>query len=360
MQSPPALDIVRKSLVSRGHDAAIVSHMPGIRRITGFSGSNALLLVSQRDALLLTDGRYAEQVTKQTSNLDFGIVAGSLIEGALQSSIIQEAKAVAIQGGHFSAEDFVRTESALKSRGVDIVVTKDWLQVLFAAKTSTEINLIKKAQAITDNVFDELLPTLRDGVSEKEVAAEIVYMHLRAGADRMSFDPIVAFGKNSALPHARPTKRVLRRNDAILIDMGCFVDGYASDMTRMVFFGTPSSEYSHVYDIVLEAKSRAINNVHRGVSCKDLDTMARDHISASGYGDNFIHSLGHGIGLEIHEYPAVSARSRAHLESGMVITIEPGIYIEDSFGVRIEDIVVVEDGGCEVLTRATSEMLVIG
>ncbi|NND72679.1 MAG: aminopeptidase P family protein [Rhodothermales bacterium] len=355
----PALEIVRKSLVSIGYDAAVVSHLPHIRRITGFTGSNALLFVSRRDALLLTDGRYSDQVARETQNVEYSIESGSLVESILEKSVVQGNSTVAVQGEYLVAQDFARIESFLHSHGANAVLTKDWLQAVFAAKSDGEIESIRQAQAITDRVLEQIPGLIRKGITEKELAAEIVHLHMIAGADRMSFDPIVAFGENSALPHARPTLRTLRHNEPVLIDMGCFNDGYASDMTRMIYYGRPDPKFLQIHGIVLESKRRAIDSVRAGLSCRGLDEMARSHIRSSGYEDKFVHSLGHGVGLEVHEYPSVSTRSAAHLEKGMVITIEPGIYLTGEFGVRVEDIVAVGLDGCDVLTSSPSELLVV-
>jgi Xaa-Pro aminopeptidase len=191
------------------------------------------------------------------------------------------------------------------------------------------------------------------------VAAEIVYQHLQRGAARMSFDPIVASGEHGALPHQRPTDHALRPGDMVVLDFGCVLEGYASDMTRTIALGEPGETARTVYNVVLEAQERAIGAVHAGLSTQALDGVARDTITAAGYGAYFSHGLGHGIGLQTHEWPRISYHVDDQLPEGAVITIEPGIYLPDQFGVRIEDIVVVRADGCENLTASPKSLIVL-
>jgi Xaa-Pro aminopeptidase len=191
------------------------------------------------------------------------------------------------------------------------------------------------------------------------VAAEIVYQHLQRGAARMSFDPIVAGGEHGAIPHNRPTGRVLKQGDMVVLDFGCVIDGYASDMTRTVALGEPGASARAVYDVVLDAQERAIDAVHAGMSTKALDRVARDTITEAGYGEYFGHGLGHGIGLQTHEWPRLSYHVDDELPEGATVTIEPGIYLPGQFGVRIEDIVVVRDGGCQNLTSSPKSLIVL-
>ena len=196
-------------------------------------------------------------------------------------------------------------------------------------------------------------------MTEQELAAEIVYQHLRRGASAMSFDPIVASGPNSALPHARPTERTLQQGDMVVIDMGCFVNGYASDMTRTISIGEPDEEARKVYNVVLQAQESALSAASAQLSNSALDNVARSFIKDSGYGAYFTHSLGHGVGLQIHEWPSISWRMDHPLSAGMVLTIEPGIYLPGKVGVRIEDMIQLTQDGCENLTGSTKELIVI-
>lgn len=216
---------------------------------------------------------------------------------------------------------------------------------------------MRRAQAVTDAVFEHLLEFIKPGMQEQEIAAEIVYQHLSRGAERMSFDPIVASGPNAALPHGRPTSKRLQQGELVLVDMGCFVDGYASDMTRTIAIGEPGDEARAVYNLVLDAQERAIESAHGGIASADLDDAARSVIAAGGYGDYFSHGLGHGVGLQIHEWPRVSYHVDYTLPVGAAVTIEPGIYLPDRIGVRIEDLIILREDGCDNLTASPKSLI---
>ena len=200
---------------------------------------------------------------------------------------------------------------------------------------------------------------MKPGISELDVSAEISYLHKKHGAEKDSFDPIVVSGPRSSLPHGRPSSKKIKRGELITLDFGCFYNGYCSDLTRTVAVGKLSGETRKVYGIVLDAQLKAIDCAQSGVEAKDLDRIARSHIHSKGYGKYFGHGLGHGIGLQIHEFPRVSARSTHTLQTGNVITVEPGIYLPGKFGVRIEDDIVIRDGRCDVLTAAPKSLMIV-
>ena len=209
-------------------------------------------------------------------------------------------------------------------------------------------------------MFAEICDWIKPGVTEQEVSAEIVYRHLLHGADKMSFDPIVASGSNGALPHARPSDRVLREGEFVVMDMGCFLDGYASDMTRTIALGEPSDEARRVYNIVLEAQEAALQAARSGITGTDLDDIARQIIKDAGYDEYFGHGLGHGVGLEIHEWPRLSYHVTHDLPDGAAVTVEPGIYLPEKFGVRIEDLIILHPDGHDNLTQSPKALQVIG
>jgi Xaa-Pro aminopeptidase len=250
---------------------------------------------------------------------------------------------------------------ALKKQfaGVFWVPVENFLGDAVAVKDHAALDKIRSAQRLTDEVFEHILGLLEPGISEHEVAAEITYQHMRRGASRLSFDPIVASGPNGALPHARATGRTMQSGELVVLDFGCVLDGYVSDMTRTVALADPGADARRVYDVVLDAQRRAVDAARGGMVSRALDKVARDVIEGEGFGPFFSHSLGHGVGLEVHEWPGVSYRSDAVLPVGAVITIEPGVYLPGRFGVRIEDMVVLQDEGCEVLTRSPKELLVL-
>jgi Xaa-Pro aminopeptidase len=234
------------------------------------------------------------------------------------------------------------------------------LTELIGIKEDREVERLRRAQRVTESVFDHILDVLEPGMTEREVAAEVTYQHLKRGAEKMSFDPIVASGSNGALPHARPTDRTLRTGDLVVLDMGGFVEGYASDMTRTVAIGQPSDAARRGYEVVRRAQQRALDAAEAGMTGKELDAVARTVIEQAGLGDAFSHGLGHGIGLQVHEWPRVSHTVDQELPAGACVTIEPGVYVpDDEYGVRIEDIVVLRENGCERLTTASTEFHVI-
>ncbi len=226
-------------------------------------------------------------------------------------------------------------------------------------KDEGEVALIRYATRITDKVFRKILSLVRPGVRECDIAAEISYWHRKYGAECDAFDPIVASGERGALPHARASEKIIRRGEMVILDFGCCYRGYHSDLTRTVSVGKPSAEMKKVYRIVYDAQMKAIDAVHSGVSARSVDAVARKHIRQNGYGRYFIHSLGHGLGIHVHEPLRLSVLSKSILQTGNVMTIEPGIYIPGCGGVRIEDDIVVKENGCEVLTKSPKELITV-
>lgn len=352
--TPPALHHV---LETYAVDAVLLTFMPDIRWATGFTGSNALVLVLREDVHFLTDGRYAEQADQEVEGAHVHTPGYALHEHVAEQGWLHTGQHVLFQADHVTVHERERWDEVYD--GIVWKAADDVLVRAVAQKSDAEIAAMRRAQAITETVLDEVLGMLRPGISERDVAAEITYRHLRHGAEHMAFAPIVASGPNAARPHARATGRVLRDGDVVLIDMGGVVDGYASDMTRTVVLGTPPPSFEEVYDVVLEAQQQAIDTARAGIPSDALDAAARSVIEDAGYGDAFPHSLGHGLGLQVHEWPPVSYRSDAPLPARAAITIEPGIYLPGQFGVRIEDVVVLQRGGCERITQAPKELLIL-
>lgn len=355
------IDSIRTLFDIHQADAALITNLPDIRWACGFSGSNGILLIDRQTCHFLTDGRYTEQSERELADagldMRIHIASGNLYAHAAEAGLFEDLNDVIVQSDQLSLEAF----SYLKAQVKDVAWVKvsSLVSPLVACKTPVEINRIRAAQAITDAVFTYLCGFIKPGMTEQEIAAEIVYQHLLRGASAMSFEPIVASGPNGALPHARPTSRTLQNQDLVVIDMGCFLDGYASDMTRTLAIGEPDREALKVYNTVLEAQLAALDSASAGISSKTLDATARDIITRDGYGDFFTHSLGHGVGLQIHEWPSISWRTDTPLKPGMAITIEPGIYVPGFCGVRIEDLIVIEDGGCTNLTQSSKDLIKI-
>jgi Xaa-Pro aminopeptidase len=280
-----------------------------------------------------------------------------LFEHVAEAGLLGGAEDVLLQGDHLPYAEVERFRQLLQE--VRFLPVAALLDEDVAAKSEDEVARVRAAQAVTDAVFDAVLPHVGPGVREQDLAAEIVYQHLRRGCERMAFEPIVASGLRSALPHARPTSKALRSGELVVLDFGGVLDGYASDMTRTVAVGEPGEEARRVYRVVLDAQEAALAQAAAGRTGRELDQAARQVIEAAGLGAFFPHSLGHGIGLEAHEWPRLSSRVEDVLPAGATVTVEPGVYLPERFGVRVEDLVVLREGGCENLTASPKALLVL-
>lgn len=350
--------LVRRQMQRRRADALFVTHAPNIRYLCGFSGSNGLLVVKARSVLFFTDPRYAEQASSEVRGARVGIVAaGTLAQGAHKARVLAGATAVGFDGDRVPVAH-LNTWKAL-FRGVRFRDASGMIDALRAVKAPEELAGIRRAVDATDRVFSAVLGLIRAGVRERDLAAEITYRHRLEGADRDAFDPIVVSGPRSALIHGRPSDRRLRNGDALLLDFGCVVDGWCSDLTRTVFIGRAPRALREAHAAVLRAQRKAIAEARPGMTGRELDGIARESLTRDGYGDQFPHALGHGLGLEVHEQPRISWASSDVLAEGMVATVEPGVYIPGTGGVRIEDDVVFRASGVEVLNRAPRELLVL-
>ncbi|MGA7160336.1 MAG: aminopeptidase P family protein [Bacteroidota bacterium] len=347
-----------RDVLERKHcDAFITSFIPHLRYLTGFSGSNGLCIVTHAKVFFLTDFRYKEQIRNEVACSRSFITSGELVEKASEEKLLGGCKRVGVEQDYLQ----IAQHRGLKRNfhAVRFVPTSELVESLASVKRGAEILLIAKAVAITDSVFEELLKIVRAGISELDVSAEISYLHKKHGAENDSFEPIVVSGPRGSLPHGRPSSKKVKKGELVTLDLGCFYKGYCSDLTRTVAVGKPSDEARKVYGIVLQAQQRAIDSARSGVKAKNIDGVARGFISSKGYGKYFGHGLGHGIGLQIHEFPRISARSMHTLQSGNVVTVEPGIYLPQKFGIRIEDDIVIRDGTCDVLTRASKALIVV-
>ncbi len=355
--SSDRLTSIRSRIDSLGEHSLLITAQEDIRWACGFSGSNGALLVFPDGAILFTDGRYATQAPEEAVGVEVEIVSGDFLEAVGEAVAPFQLKSIAIDSATTPVSSFRRMQSW--SDPPIIRPFESPLAPLMVSKDSAELDLLRAAQKITDAVFEEIIPLIRPGVSESELAAEIVYRHLRRGAERMSFEPIVASGSNAALPHARSSERKLGTGELIVLDFGCFYRGYASDMTRTVGLGTPEPDAVAAYRLVQDAQAAAQGAARSGMRCSDLDAVARKRIEAAGFGDAFSHSLGHGIGVRIHERPRVSSSNDRILPENAVVTIEPGVYIPGRFGVRIENAVILRAGGCEALPESSTDLLLL-
>lgn len=344
-----------RELKARSLDALLITHLPNVQYLSGFSGSNGACVITRNYHTFVTDGRYIAQSKEEVRGFRILITKTKLFDELAAKGVLRSKKRVGIESSHVTLAE-LRTIKKLFP-GVTFVQTDGIVERQAAIKQPDEIERIRKAIAVTDAVFESVLHILKPGVRELEIAAEISYLHRLAGSDADAFEPIVASGPRGALPHAKPTSKKLKSGELVVLDFGGRLNGYMSDLTRTVAIGTISTRQKEIYDTVYEAQMLAIEAVRPGMTAKELDAIARDHIASRGFGDYFNHSLGHGVGLQIHEAPLVSYRSNDMIEKGNVITIEPGIYLPGVCGVRIEDDVVVTARGCENLTKAPKELI---
>ena len=339
------------------NDAAslMVTDITNIRYLTGFTGSSAILLVTQKDALIISDGRYEEQLRQQCPEIEHAI--RSMSEKLIEFTARQLKNRCPMEVHfEFSAISLLQFEAIGESYSGELKRSGAWIEGMRAIKDEDEIELIRKSIAINQTVFQSIIGNLTPQMTESEFAAEIEYQGRRMGADGCSFEPIVAVGENSALAHYRPGNVPIGDSDFTLIDWGLNFQGYASDLTRMVVRSKIPAKLGEIYDITLAAQLAAIAQIRPGMSAKSVDETARALIAAAGYGEQFNHGLGHGIGLNIHEGPRLSPSFEGELLEGMVVTVEPGIYLPGFGGVRIEDDVLITADGCEVLSNLPKEL----
>ena len=348
---------LRSQMREHGLDAFVVSSIPNIRYLTGFTGSNGLCVVTRYHAAFLTDPRYAQQSKDEVRGVQRHVVHGGLFDAAVNLGILKRSGTVGFESDELPHEQYRRLRRLLK--GARLSPTLRLVEELSLVKDSVELACIRRAVRITEHVYRDILRLLKPGVTEKDIAAEISYRHRRYGADRDAFEPIVASGPRSAFPHATPTARKIRNRETVILDFGCRVNGYGSDLTRTVAVGAVRPKSAEMYAVVRTAQRLAIAAVRAGMKASDLDAVARDSIRKAGYGKYFSHSLGHGLGLRVHELPRISALSKEVLQKGSVITIEPGVYVPGYGGVRIEDDVVVGKDGCSVLTTSPQKLMVV-
>lgn len=351
------LESFRKKLGEKGLDGALVMKKENYMYMSGFTGTSAYLIITQHDAVLVTDFRYREQAEIEASLYEVVQFQGDVHFTLEEQLKAKGVKRLGFEGSFLSYDRYMEFKSKL---GVDEMVPMGGIiESLRVIKDEKEIEIIKKAVEIADMAFSHILGLLKPGVRETEVAAELEYHMKKLGASGASFETIVASGKRSSMPHGVASEKALEKGDAITLDFGAVYKGYCSDMTRTVFLGKPGAELEKIYRIVLEAQEEAMEKAAKGLKGSEIDRIARDIIAREGYGDYFGHGLGHGVGLEIHEEPRLSTGSSTTMENGMTVTVEPGIYISGLGGVRIEDIIVINGDNPIVLTKSPKEMIIL-
>lgn len=344
-----------KATESIDADALLVFGAVNIRYLSGFTGSDGALVLSAGESFFLCDSRYTLQARNEAS-LCKVVEYKSKLEGIKQLLLEKRCRRVAFDAEQVPVSFFNLLTEALPD--VVFVALADQLDQIRAVKSPDEIDRIAFSAALASSAFEELLPLVVPGVSERSLALELEILMKRKGADEKAFEFIVASGERGALPHGRPTERLLKSGEMVTFDFGLSCCGYNSDETVTVAVGGVQGRLAEVYEVVKKAHDLAIAAVRPGIECKVLDSIARDYIGECGFGEYFGHGLGHGVGLEIHEKPTVSSRSSQLLEAGMIITIEPGIYLPGLGGVRIEDLLQVTADGCRLLSKVSKELIV--
>ena len=331
-------------------DAYLILSEANRRYFTGIDTSFGLVLLTEREKIFFTDFRYESYARKEL--LDFTVITvkfSELYEFAARELKKLGVTTVGYEENYITVGEFSALQSALN--GFSLVPASGALALKRAVKTEEEISKIENSQRIAEKALAKVIPLIKPGVTEREISAELTFVMLQAGADGLAFDNIVSFGENSANPHHHPSDKKLDKNELILIDFGARKDGYCSDMTRTFTLGNPHDELKAIHGIVSEAQAYALKHIKAGITGKEADSLAREYIRANGYVKEFGHSLGHGVGIEIHEEPRLGEKSDTVLVPGMVVTVEPGIYIDGLGGVRIEDLVVVREDGVLNLTN---------
>jgi Xaa-Pro aminopeptidase len=340
-----------------GVDVLVVSNLVNVRYLTGYTGTNGLALVGPRTRTFITDFRYVEQAAEEVHpSFERRRASQDLIE-AIGEALPEGALRLGFEDEHTSVRAYARLTKLLSER-VELVAVNGLVERLRAVKEPEEIEHIRAATVLADTAFERLIRDGLIGRTEREVAIALEHDMRERGADRASFETIVAAGAHGALPHAQPREVEIKRGDLVVIDWGAELDGYCSDCTRTVAAGEPGDEARDVYELVLEAQLAGLQAVKAGAGGREVDGVARAVIEAGGQGDRFGHGLGHGVGLAVHEAPRLSQRSEDELQAGNVVTVEPGVYVPGRFGVRIEDLVVTTEGGCEVLTSVPKRLIV--
>ena len=351
------LDKLISSLPSKVDGVLIVSET-NRRYFTSFPSSDGILLATKKGSVFLTDSRYIEEAQNTVKCCE----VAELRKASEQLPELCKKFGVGVlmaESERLTVAQLKAYRKILKGILLTTVGTDEMIDELRMVKSEYELESVTKAQRIAEKAFDHILCFIREGVTEREIALELDFFMLRNGAEAISFETIAISGENTSKPHGVPTDRKIRKGDFITLDYGAVVNGYHSDMTRTIAVGDVSDEQVNVYNTVLEAQLRALSVLKAGVKCSDADAAARDYIKEKGYGDFFRHSTGHGVGLEIHEKPALAPSNTKKLQVGNIVTVEPGIYIPGKFGVRIEDLAVITEKSCENLTKITKELVKI-
>lgn len=348
---------LQEGLIERGLDAVLITNDINRAYISGFVGTAGYGVVTRDNASLVTDSRYTQQAKEQAFLFKVSQFEGKPYKEL--NNILKEQGIVKLgfEDDTVTYDQYTQFQKELEVK--ELFPVQDLLTGIRKIKDETEIAKMKKAASIADKAFSHILSFIKPGMTEQEVALELEFFMKRQGASALSFDTIIVSGTRSSLPHGKPTDKIINAGELVTMDFGCIYEGYCSDMTRTIGIGFLNKEQEKIYRIVLESQMAALDTLKAGIIGKDVDSVARKIIDKYGYGKYFGHGLGHGVGCEIHEDPRLSPLGEEVLKPGMVVTVEPGIYIEDLGGVRIEDMIVVRENGIENLTSSPKDLIII-
>jgi Xaa-Pro aminopeptidase len=347
---------LRATLPAQDIDAILISQPQNRRYLSGFSGSAGLLVITAERAVIATDFRYYEQVGREAPDFELAKIQSRAADLLPELLADLGVKRLGFESQHLTVEQLNSLSKA--TEGVAWLPLEDTVERIRAVKDEDEIGALRRSAALTDEAFAHMLDVIEPGMSEREAAWEIEAYMRSHGASKVAFDLIVAAGSDGALPHAQPGDQTIQAGMPVVVDIGCVLDDYCSDMTRTFCLGEPSPRYLEVWNVVLEAQEAAEARLRAGTSGVEIDAAARDLIVEAGYGDYFGHGLGHGVGLAVHEAPRASRLSEDTFEAGMSLTVEPGIYLPGEFGVRIEDLVIIGEDGIQILTNTAKRPVV--
>ena len=352
------LDQLSSKIHDSGYNGFYISNLTNIRYLTGFTGSAALLLVIDGFGYFFTDGRYIKQSSDQVQNCDINIIDSNYFDAINKKKLLNNNNLnIAFEGNHISYTSY--NGLAQNFSHINWQPTYSIIENIAAIKDQYEIKSLQTAIEITDYTFTKIIPKIKSGVTEQQISAEISYLFKMNGAEGDSYDSIIASGPNAALPHARPTNRKLTKGDFIVMDFGALYNGYHADMTRTLLIGPATEKHKEIYNIVLKSQLNGISTAKADVSCSSVDHACRSIIDENGYSKFFNHSTGHGIGLEVHTLPRIHKNNDELLKTNHVITIEPGIYLPNWGGVRIEDDCLIKKDKCVPLNKSTKELIII-
>ena len=339
-------------------DTLLVISQKNRRYFSRFDSTFGYLVITKTEKIFLTDHRYYEMAQEVATDFEVRVVGRYTLQATL-NEILQQvgAKNVGYEDSELTVAEFESIKKMLPD--FNFVAVGEQLAEIKKNKQPYEIECVCKAQAITDKTFSQILDCIKEGMTEKQLSVKLQCLLLQNGGDKNSFDPIVSFGENTSKPHAHPTDRVLKKGDNVLMDFGCIVDGYCSDMTRTVFFGQPDQQIKNIYQMVLEAQQNVLANVKNGMACNQVDEFARQIFRKYGVEDKFTHALGHGLGVDIHEIPSMHPKCDVILQPDMFVTVEPGLYYPGIGGVRIEDLILIEQYSIKNLTTSDKNIIII-